>query len=165
MRLLIILFLGLTSSIFAQSSNVRQKHPLTLLVDETADYKMEVPVSPFIIGDSLVQVYPGEKLFIEVDLIKGKFKNLKIVRAIQNKEKTLVVEFSQISNGQLHKQMKLSFFNPFNKELNYSANIYLMQHSTWTQTSVIPVGAGKTSFEFWPDIISTITLSDFKLTK
>jgi len=58
--------------------------------------------------------------------------------------------------------MILKVVNPFREDLQYKALIFLMEHNKWVETNILPVNAENTSFEAWPDIIVTITLSDWK---
>lgn len=62
-----------------------------------------------------------------------------------------------------HMMMMLSVKNPFTKDLNYKAGIYLMKYNKWISTSIEPVMAEKMSFETWPDIIVSIVLNDWTL--
>lgn len=152
-------------SVLGQNSNLRKSKKSQLAINESSTFGLNIPESKILINDSIIQIYPGEKLYIEAEIVKNQLKNLKVVDKISDKSKTLVIEFQQVVNGKSHKQMKLSIFNPFERNLKYVSNIYLSKFQTWTETSVIPVGSGKTSYEFWPDLISTITLSSFEFQK
>jgi hypothetical protein len=58
----------------------------------------------------------------------------------------------------------LKIINPFNKNLEYKANVYLaLYNKWWINTSIIPVRAKLTSYESWPDIIGAVVLYDFIL--
>ena len=53
--------------------------------------------------------------------------------------------------------------NPYKKKLHYSANICLLKYGKWISTDVYDVEAGKSNYEIWPDLISSITLDSLKL--
>ncbi len=150
---------------YSQDNNIRKPYKLNLQVSDSSVYTINVSSSPIIIGDSIIQIYSGEKYFIEADLKEGQLKNLKIVNEIINPKKTMEIEFKQISKNHKHSQMILSITNPFNKDLYYHSSIYLTKHSKWINTDVLPVKSGLKSFETWPDIISSITISNFILKK
>jgi hypothetical protein len=92
-----------------------------------------------------------------------KIVKLTAVKENKFKEKTIEIKFEQICEGRKHKLMMLTIKNPFSKDLNYGAGIYLMNNKKWVSTSVLPVLAGKVAFETWPDIIVSIALNNFTL--
>jgi hypothetical protein len=59
--------------------------------------------------------------------------------------------------------MMLSIKNPFDRDMEYKADIYLIKYNRWINTSIVPVKAKLLSYEIWPDIIGTIVLHDFVL--
>jgi hypothetical protein len=76
-----------------------------------------------------------------------------------NSSKTLVISFTQTISNKTHKSMLLKITNPFKEKLYYSAVIFLMQQKKWVHTDVYPVEAEISSFESWPDIITSIALA------
>jgi hypothetical protein len=60
-------------------------------------------------------------------------------------------------------QMLLTINNPFGKSLNYNAAMYLVGHDRWIDTTIIPIRAGLTNFEMWPDVIITLVLHEWRL--
>ncbi|MFI5159345.1 MAG: hypothetical protein ACHQF4_10800 [Sphingobacteriales bacterium] len=117
----------------------------------------------YVIKSEMVQIFPGETLYIETDIVKDSLINLKAVPTIINKEKTITISFSQDYENKVHKQMILKVNNPFSKSLIYHAHINLMKTKKWINSSVLPVKPNLESFEIWPDIITTVVLSDFYL--
>jgi len=57
--------------------------------------------------------------------------------------------------------MMLKVVNPFKQQLVYNATIFLMQQKKWVVTDVYPVEAELTSYETWPDIITSIGLGQW----
>lgn len=59
--------------------------------------------------------------------------------------------------------MMLKVVNPFKKDLEYEAMMFIVGHDKWIQTNVLPVRANLTGFETWSDVVITLVLSDWKL--
>jgi hypothetical protein len=141
----------------------RPAFTLKLFVDSANFYQADIPESTYFPKEGVVQIFSGETLYIEADVVGNKLANFKAVPAIINKEKTLTIIFEQDYEGKVHNQMRLTISNPFAKQLDYMAMMNLMKQRRWVETSVIPVMPGKRSIEMWPDILTSIALSDFTL--
>ena len=148
---------------FSQEKNLRESFVLNLAVSEDQYYAAELGESPYVLPENTVQVYPGEELDIEADVENDVLVNLKNVGEIKNPEKTLIIKFSQICDGRKHQAMMLSVFNPFEKDLEYSAIIYLLMYGRWVETDVIDIKPNAIGYETWRDIICTIALNGWKL--
>ena len=59
--------------------------------------------------------------------------------------------------------MILEVVNPFDKDLEYKAMMYIVGHDKWIQTNVLPVKSKLIGYETWSDVIITLVLSDWKL--
>ncbi len=145
------------------SNNVRPAFKLKLFVNDSVFYNAPMEQSFYIVRDSIIQIFPGEKLYIEADVANNRLINFKVVPEISDKSKTLIIEFHQEAKGRVHEQMMLTIHNPFNKSLNYKALMNLMKYKKWVETSVIPVRPKLKSIETWPDIITTMALTGFRL--
>lgn len=145
-----------------KSNNQRPPFELKLLVNDQQLYNAQLGESSYIINDSIIQIFPGEKLFIEADVVNDKLSNFKVVKEIREKSKTLVIDFQQSANGKVHEQMMLTIDNPFEKQLNYKAAMNLMKTKRWVDTSVYPVMAHLKSVELWPDLITSLALFGFE---
>jgi hypothetical protein len=163
------LFLIISAFIYPDENILieRSSFPLRLRVDENGLWEWTVPQSPYVFNENYIQFYPGETLFIEAEVVDDVVISLTVVKEVINQSKTIVVEFNQINNrnnSRIHENMMLKIINPFNKNLEYKANVYLIKYDRWwVNTSTIPVRAGLTSYESWPDIIGVIVLYDFML--
>jgi len=155
----------LTGKLCLAQSTVNSRPPfnLKLFVNDSTFYEAKMAATMFVIDKKTIQIFPGEKLFIEAELANDSLVNLKVVPEIINKEKTLTIVFMQENENKLHKQMRLSITNPFSKQLEYNAQINLMKYKKWTKTSVMPALPGLESYEIWPDIITTAVLYNFHL--
>ncbi|MBA3900120.1 MAG: hypothetical protein H0X62_07915 [Bacteroidetes bacterium] len=151
---------------FMQNTNNnpnRESFVLKLLVNDSSIYESPVKSSPFILQNNTLQLYPGEKVFIEVKFQNNEVVKMTTVKENLNPSRTLEINFNQITDGKNHKSMMLKVINPFSKDLQYNAHVFLMEYEKWIETTVLPVNAESTSYETWPDIIVTIALSDWKL--
>jgi hypothetical protein len=163
-----IFFLVVTGLIYSEDNYIieRSSFVLRLSVDEENYWEWTVPITPYIFNENYIQFYPGETIFIEAEVLEDRITKLSVVKEILDETKTIVVEFNQIKNKEnerIHDIMMLKIKNPFNKNMEYKANIWLLKYNQWTTTSTIPVMAGILSYESWPDIIGSIVLYDFVL--
>ncbi len=140
----------------------REAFNLKLAVDSINFYKADIPSSPIVNPDNSVQIYPGEKLFLEFELNGQEIKSIKSVKEILNPNKTVTIEFVQETESNIHKHMMLTIRNPFQLDLTYSSMMFLMNNNEWVKTTVLPIKAGLFSIEIWPDIIVSLALLDWK---
>lgn len=166
MRIIIsFLFLTLGGSTIAQGPNdrpVRDSVTLMMPVSEENYYESRVPSSPFVVGPNILQLYPGDSIFLEIEYNGSKITGINSVKRNLNPNKTLQISFIQIAEGNKHSNMILSVNNPFKQDLQYGALIRLMNTEEWKETSIIPVKAGLVGFEMWPDVIVSIALVEWK---
>jgi hypothetical protein len=127
-------------------------------VDDEYFYQDEIKSAPYILPENTIQIYPGEQLFMEVELKGKEIKSMKAVKENLNPKKTIILTFSQMTEGRVHKSMLLKVENPFDYKLTYRAHMYLMQQKKWASTNVFPVLPKLSGFETWPDIILTLGL-------
>jgi hypothetical protein len=161
-------FLLLASFIYSDDNYIIDRSPFVvkLSVDEENYYQWMVPQGPYVHEGNYIQLYPGETLFIEADVLENGTIKLAVVKEIFDSAKTIIVNFNQHTkkeNERIHDFMMLTIKNPFDRHLDYKADIYLMGHNGWTNTSIIGVGANLTTYEMWPNIIGSIVLHDFML--
>lgn len=161
---LISSFVLTTAICFGQTNDLPQRDAfqLNIAVDDTSFYNAEIKASAYILPDNTIQLYPGETIFVEVELTKNEIKSMKTIKENLHPEKTLIISFSQQTEGKVHKGMLLKIENPFKKQLEYKATIFLMKYNKWAPTNVLPIQQKLSSFETWPDIIVTIALTGWK---
>jgi len=143
----------------------RDRFKLVLAVDSNASYDLDVKSSAYLNGPNVLQLYPGEKVYLEIEEVNGVISNITSVKENKNPDRTIEVSFYQDVKSGKNAGMILKINNPFKMNLTYSAKIFLMKESKWVETSVMPVRAGLSSFETWPDVIVTIALKDWQLSK
>jgi hypothetical protein len=155
----------LITNLYSQSdsSNLRPAFKLKLLVNSKQFYTAPLGETRYIINDTIIQIFPGEKLFIEANTINNKLVNLSRVDSIKDSSETMIVEFVQESEGKNHKYMQLIIKNPYNKSLHYTALMNLLKTQKWVSTTVIPIMPKLESIEMWPDILTSLLLTGFEL--
>lgn len=155
------LILGLT---YAQNEKTnREEFILKLPVDGEQFYEQKVENSPYFVKENVLQIYPGEKLFIEVELKKKEITSMKVVKENLNPENTIEIELTQNTKDRKSESMMLKVVNPFKKDLEYKAMMFIVGHNQWINTNVLPVKSKLTGYETWTDVIITIVLSDWEL--
>lgn len=159
--LLISLFFSTLCYSQGIDNNVRPAFTLKLFVDDSTFYTASMSPTSYVIKDQAIQIFPGEKLFIEADILKDSLVNLKAVPGILNKEKTIVLIFTQEHQDKKHEKMILNIINPFSKSLEYNSRINLMKYKKWVGTDVVPIEHGIMGNETWSDIITTMVLYNF----
>jgi hypothetical protein len=162
--LLALLTICLSSK--AQDTSVLKRKPYTLRinVDRENFYEDEIGATPYLFPNNGMQIYPGESIFIEVEEDNGIIKSMKAVTEITKPKTTLTVKFMQNSKNKVHQMMMLEIKNPFPKNLTYNAKMFLLKFNKWVDTDVLPVSAGLSAFETWPDIIISLGIGGWKFT-
>ena len=163
-KIILILLFGMSFSIlFAQNERLaREAFTLKLPVNETGFYEQKVLKSPYFVKENILQLYPGEQLFIEIDTTKNEIISMKSVKENINPKKTIRIEFTQTTKDKKSELMMLMIENPFDKDLEYKAMMFIVGHDKWLNTNVFPVKAKLTGYETWSDVIITLALSDWK---
>ncbi|PQJ09246.1 hypothetical protein CJD36_018525 [Flavipsychrobacter stenotrophus] len=162
--ILLISSFGLT----AQTSNYKDMRPplnLKLAVSDSTFYESSIASSRYINGPNVLQIYPGETVYIEVELADDSIKSFRSVSEIKHPGKTLEIQFTQNVVNKKHEGMMLKIKNPFNRDLTYEAGMFRMNDSKWIGTTVLPVSANLSSYETWPDVIVTLALIKWSFSK
>ena len=167
MRLKTVLTIILTLTFgftYAQNEKKnREEITLKLPVDGKQFYEQKVESSPYFVKENVLQIYPGEKLFIEVEINKKEITSMKVVKENLNPEKTIEIEFTQKVKDRRNELMMLKIVNPFTKDLEYKAMMFIVGNDKWINTNVFPVKAKLSVYESWSDVIITLVLTDWKL--
>ncbi len=161
----ILTFLFALTFLFGSAQNdkpQRSAFTLKLPVDSVRFYEQEVKQTPYFVKDNILQIYPGEKVFIEIEIDKSEIKSMKTVSSNVNPDKTITVELAQHTKNKKHDFMMLKIDKTFKEQLDYKAAMYIVGHNKWIPTNVLPVKA-LGAYETWSDVIITLVLSDWKL--
>ena len=163
-KLIAGLLLMVFTTLSAQNNKpVREAFGLKLAVEDNQYYGMDVEQSPYFVQPKVLQIYPGEKLYIEVEIKKDTIASMKVVANNLHPEKTIEVGFSQEFKDAKHSHMSLFTNNPFKKDINFNATMFPVKRNDWVNTSILPTQAGMFHFETWPDVIVSIVLHDWRI--
>jgi hypothetical protein len=132
-----------------------------LIVDAERYTDIDFPARPAVVRD-VVNLIPGETIFVEAEIKGTALVNLKLVKKAVRPERTLTLEFSQTEDREAP-MMMLVVKNPFKKAVTYRAEIQRLGEQRFEKTSTVPVQAGLQTFESWPYPITRILLKDFAL--
>jgi hypothetical protein len=123
--------------------------------------KVKKEENKFIYG-SAIKLFIGDKILVETKLDNNMLSDFKIVNAISDSSRTMIIEFTyEKLGGQKSSLLKVS--NPFDKIVKYKAKMQLTGKNSYFETSVVPVHPKIYSMETWPYKIECIILTDFKL--
>ncbi|PCH98646.1 MAG: hypothetical protein COB85_01170 [Bacteroidetes bacterium] len=156
--LLITVILGLCFGLtYAQNERPsRSEYTLKLPVDSELMYEQKVEVSPYFVKENVLQIYPGERLFIEVKASKKEIISMKVVKENLNPNLTIEVELTQSVKDGKGELMMLKIVNPFKKDLKYKAMMFIVGQDKWINTTVLPVKSKLTGYETWMKEIHNI---------
>lgn len=141
----------------------REAFKLTIVVDKENDYSMNVSESPYFVKEKILQIYPSEKLNIEVQIKSDSIYSMKVVKKITKPDNTIVIDFKQNATDRNNIVTMLTVKNPFDKKLLYNAFMYTPYSNEWQSTSIIPIRPRLMNFETWPHAIITLVLQDWRL--
>lgn len=167
MKPITTLFIFFTSVIILQAQNskpLREAFTLTLKVDGTDYYQQEIEETPYFVKESILQIYPGEKLNIEVEIENDSIVSMTTVKKNLHPKKTIVVHFHQIEGKKTDTDMILNVKNPFNKTLRHKALMFTTNSNELQPTSIIPIRPTLENFETWGYPIISLILVEWELT-
>ncbi len=162
----IILTIILTFSLSLYSQNDKPKRSpfkFEIAATETQQYAMDVKESPYFVKEKILQIYCGEKVFVECEIQADTISKMKVVEKNINPEKTIVIDFSQNAENRKDLRTDLNVKNPFPKTLKYEALMFTPISEKWKSTSIIPIKPKLENFEMWPHPIITLVLENWKL--
>jgi len=163
-KLIIILFSIFSLSLYSQNDKPkRSAYSFEIAATETQQYGMEVKESPYFVKERVLQIYCGEKLFVECEIEADTISKMKVVEKNINPEKTIIIDFSQ--NAENRKEIRTDLYvkNPFSKILTYNASMFTPISQKWKSTSIIPIDPKLKNYEMWPHSIITLVLENWKL--
>ena len=150
--------------VYAQNEVLtRDSFTLVLPIDGESFYEQVVEISPYFFEGNILQIYPGDKLLVEVKMKEDEITLMEVVKENQYPERTIELEFTQKTKDNKNDFMMLKITNPFNKKLNYQAMMFTVGADQWKSTSIIPVEAKLSSSKSWQDVIVSLVLSDWSL--
>ena len=163
--LFLLIFIACSISGSTQTTNllpVRTPYTLRLPVDKGSVYEMNIGAIAYVHNQTIVQIYPGETIFLEAEEKEGKLI-LTSVKEVTDPSKTVTVSCSQNVEDDKHQVVMIQVVNPFKKKLSYAARMFLLATNTWVTTNVLPVQPKLIGIEMWPDVVVSFGLGEWKL--
>lgn len=163
---LFIIILFIANFCYSQNE-IKEREPfvLKLAVDNEQFYQMDIPKSNFFVKENIIQIYPTEKLNVEVEIKNDTIYSMKVVDKIVEPKRTIQIEFLQNVKDKKPEGMMLKVTNPFDRKLNYNAIMYIVGHNKWLSTSIIPILPNLVNYETWNDVIITLVLEKWRFEK
>ncbi|CAD0008165.1 hypothetical protein [Flavobacterium salmonis] len=163
---LFIIILFIANFCYSQNE-IKEREPfvLKLAVDNEQFYQMDIPKSNFFVKENIIQIYPTEKLNVEVEIKNDTIYSMKVVDKIVEPKRTIQIEFLQNVKDKKPEGMMLKVTNPFDRKLNYNAMMYIVGHNKWLSTSIIPILPNLVNYETWNDVIITLVLEKWRFEK
>ncbi|PXY38754.1 hypothetical protein DMB65_21305 [Flavobacterium cheongpyeongense] len=163
---LFIIILFIANFCYSQNE-IKEREPfvLKLAVDNEQFYQMDIPKSKFFVKENIIQIYPTEKLNVEVEIKNDTIYSMKVVDKIVEPKRTIQIEFLQNVKDKKPEGMMLKVTNPFDRKLNYNAMMYIVGHNKWLSTSIIPILPNLVNYETWNDVIITLVLEKWRFEK
>jgi hypothetical protein len=90
-----------------------------LPVEKKSVYEVDVAESPFVMNKNIVQIYPGETIYLEAEMVNDSMM-LRSVKEIMYPKRTIIITCTQAVNKGKHQSILLKVTNPFDKALSYS---------------------------------------------
>ena len=94
---------------------MRDSFTFSMPVGKDSFYVSHIPASPFIVGPRILQIFPGETVFIEVEQSNGLITGISSVKENKNPTKTLEISFVQNLENDVHSGMMLKVKNPLSR--------------------------------------------------
>jgi hypothetical protein len=126
-------------------------------------YEQEVESSPYFVTSKALQIYPSEKLFIEIESNTDSITSMKVVREKLNPSKTIEVSLHQEVNETNGNAMFLKIVNPFSQLLKAEVYLQLLKDGRWTKSTILPIQANGSGTEVWYDALLSIGIHNWKL--
>ncbi len=141
----------------------RKAFSLKIAASETQQYVADIPEGPYFVKDKVLQLYCGEKVFVECEIAGDSISSMKVVPQNNYPKKTIVISFTQEAEDRKNIMTVLNLNNPFDKDLYYQAFMLTPANDKWRSTSTLPIVANLESFESWPHAVISLALSHWKL--
>lgn len=163
-KVLAVLALAVFSIGFSQN-DLPEREGFVLKVERNAKqfYAQQVDKSPYFAMDKTLQIYPYEKVNVEVEIKADTIFSMKTVTKNLNPERTIEIEFCQTVENHTARPTQLWVKNPFNKKLKYNVIAYSVEDREW-RTSPRVAKSNWSSNEIWhTEVVSSLVLKDWKL--
>ena len=160
----ILLFFSIIISIQVSSQNqkdFRDSLTVKLTIDSRNSFTTVVEPSPYFIDKNELQIYPGEIIYIEIELKKRTILSMKVVEENKNPERTILISFDQNTRLQTHQGMNFRVTNPFDYDIKCKAEMMDMNY-IWKKIKPFRFKSQKSNYSILPEPMVSLLLSDFK---
>ena len=162
-KIIITLLLTFSLTLYSQNDKPkRSSYKLEIAANETQQYAADIPESPYFVKEKILQIYCGEKIFVECEIQGDSISKMKVVEKNVSPEKTIIIDFSQDAENRKEIRTDLNVRNPFDKSLRYDAIMLTPMSNKWRSTSIVPIYAKIESFEMWPHPIISLVLENWR---
>jgi len=159
----------MSTSAFAQSQPgqadpkqvFRPPFDLKLHIDKKPDWEQHIDRTPFVAGNE-VFVFPGERFGINVTVKDNQIAS--IAYEPDGAKSDIEFHFSQEKITDTMSIMMLVTRNGMKRTLVFDARMSIPKEKEPFPTGITPIEPGLSSYESWPNPITEIVLSNFRLT-
>ncbi|RXR18867.1 hypothetical protein [Flavobacterium stagni] len=163
-KIILTSLLSISFSMTSQNEvQKRNNFKLEIAANETQQYVADIPEGPYFVKDKILQIYCGEKIFVECEIESDSISKMKVVEKNNFPERTIVIEFTQNSENRKEISTELWVKNPFSKTLKYEAMMFTPNRQEWRSTSILPIMPNLQNFEHWPHAIVTLVLGNWRV--
>jgi hypothetical protein len=123
---------------------------------------LEVPIKvrlPYIQPNGWITIFPGEEVFIEMDLDGEQLKNPRAVRKPEKPSNTITFKFWQEPE---RKDSFLLVTNPFPRLVKFNLGMMPLHTERLLKTTSCPVLPGKVLYEHWPHPIFQLVVANVR---
>jgi len=142
---------------YCETNDCRNNRKVELLVESGLIEELLELYWP-VVMENRVSLLPGDKVYIEAEIVGGMVTNLNQVEEPIHEDRTITFDFGQME-GEIG--MMLSVQNPFNKPMKYHLDMIDFQGNSH-QTSSCAVMASGGAFEHWPHAIPELIVSNIR---
>lgn len=158
-------FLGAHSQNLTRGESVakpeRDAFVLKVARNSKQSFIQQIDKTPYFVENNTLQIYPLEKVNIEVELRNDTIYSMTSVAENLNPEKTIEIEFCQTVENHEAKPTLLYVRNPFPRKLKYNIIAYFVEESQWININKFAKPKW-TSFDSWNKVISSLVLKDWE---
>jgi len=139
----------------------REATKVSLAVDSEKHWEGTFPKSPFVLNEELVNIIPGETLYLTGVVSEDKLTKLTATTEKPAEGEVVTISFHQEVGDKNDHIMILRIHNPYEKPLQYNAGALALGESRTFKTSTCPILPGISTHESWPYPILRLVLNDF----
>lgn len=126
-------------------------------------YIQQVNPGPYFAEKSTLQLYPYEKVYVEVELKSDTIFAMKTVQTNVHPDRTLEIEFCQNVEQNTARPTQLWVKNPFARPIRYTALLYSIEDSAWRESNHVLRARWSSDVIWKKEIVGSLVLKDWRL--